>query len=247
MLKIHVLTLFPEMFAPLQCSISDRAQKNNVYALNLVQIRDFAINKHGQVDDSPYGGEAGMVMRPEPLASAIKSLARADGSLPKVYYMSALGTRFDHKKAIEMSEEEEFVMICGHYKGIDQRIIDKYVDEELSLGDFVLTGGELAAMTMVDATFRLIPGAMGDRESAEEDSFYDGLLGHSVYTRPAEFEGMKVPDVLLSGHHAKAEEWRKEDSYRLTREKRPDLAHIIPPPPEPTQKRKRRKKSPNPQ
>lgn len=221
-MKAHVITLFPEMFAPLQHSIPRRATAKGLFDLNLVQLRDFANNAYGQVDDYPYGGEPGLVMRPEPIERAFQSL----GDLPKgtpVVYTTPQGKVFDQKMAIEWSTHPEMVILCGHYKGIDERVIQKYVTHEVSIGDYVLSGGELAAMVMLDSVVRLIPGAIGDFGSAETDSHHQGLLGWPVYTRPEIWDDRKVPEVLLSGHHAKIEAWKKEQSLQRTRERRPDL------------------------
>jgi tRNA (guanine37-N1)-methyltransferase len=226
--RVDVITLFPEMFAPLDVSIPGRAQKAGAIEVRTHHLRDHAINKHGQVDDSPYGGEAGMVLRPEPLRAALKKVteeaAAANGKRPHVIFMSAQGRLFDQKRAGELAALDRFVIVCGHYKGVDQRFLDAYVDEEISVGDYVLSGGELPAMIVIDAVARLLPGVIGDRESAETDSFYKpGRLGWPVYTRPAEFEGRGVPEVLLSGHHANIQAWQTLESLRLTEKNRPDL------------------------
>ena len=262
-MRVDVLTLFPEMFTPLSVSIPGRAQKAGAIEIHTHQIRDHAINKHGQVDDMPYGGEAGMVLRPEPLAGALEKVRRevaeasaasegaseAAGSRPHVIFMSALGRLFDQKRAGELAALDHFVIVCGHYKGVDQRFLDAYVDEEISVGDYVLSGGELPAMIVIDAVARLLPGVIGDRESAETDSFYNpGRLGWPVYTRPAEFKGRAVPEVLLSGHHANIVAWQTLESVRLTEKNRPDLLQkhgltaleeklVNPPPPKVRKKR----------
>jgi tRNA (guanine37-N1)-methyltransferase len=184
-----------------------------------VQLRDFAVNAYGQVDDSPYGGEPGMVIRPEPLARAIRSTGvKEDGG--KVIYLTADGEPFTHKIAQELSKENHLVLLCGHYKGIDERIRENFVDREISIGDFVVSGGELPAMVLTDAVTRLLPGALGDKGSGETDSFAQGLLGWPVYTRPEDFEGKKVPEVLLSGDPKKIQAWQKAKSLKRTQERR---------------------------
>jgi tRNA (guanine37-N1)-methyltransferase len=189
---------------------------------NTVYLRDFAINDYGQVDDVPYGGEPGMVIRPEPLANAIRSTGvKEDGG--KVIYLTADGVPFTHKMAKELSKESHLVLICGHYKGIDDRIRQSEVDLEISIGDFVVSGGELPAMLVTDAVVRLLDGALGNKESGETDSFAQGVLGWPVYTRPEVFEGKKVPEVLLSGHHANIKAWRRQESLKRTQERRPDI------------------------
>ena len=189
---------------------------------NTVYLRDFAINDYGQVDDVPYGGEPGMVIRPEPLAKAIRSTGvKEDGG--KVIYLTADGVPFTHKMAKELSKESHLVLICGHYKGIDDRIRQSEVDLEISIGDFVVSGGELPAMLVTDAVVRLLDGALGNKESGETDSFAQGVLGWPVYTRPEVFEGKKVPEVLLSGHHANIKAWRRQESLKRTQERRPDI------------------------
>ena len=221
-MRIDCITIFPEMFAPISQSIVGRAQKNGLFSFNTVYLRDFAVNDYGQVDDSPYGGEPGMVLRPEPLAAAIQSthVKEDDG---KVIYLTADGVPFSHKLASELSHEEHLVLVCGHYKGIDERIRENYVDLEISIGDFVVSGGELPAMLVTDAVVRLLPGALGHKESGETDSFAQGPLGWPVYTRPEVFEGKSVPEVLLSGHHQRISEWRRAESLKRTQERRPDI------------------------
>ena len=219
---IDCITIFPEMFAPMKQSIMGRAQAKGLLEFNTVYLRDFAINDYGQVDDVPYGGEPGMVLRPEPLAAAIRSTGvKQDGG--KVIYLTADGVPFTHKIAEELSHENHLVLVCGHYKGIDDRIRQTEVDMEISIGDFVVSGGELPAMLVTDAVVRLIDGALGNRESGDTDSFAQGVLGWPVYTRPEEFEGKKVPEVLLSGHHKNISEWRKQESLKRTQERRPDI------------------------
>ena len=219
---IDCITIFPEMFAPMKSSILGRAQAKGLFEFNTVYLRDFAINDYGQVDDVPYGGEPGMVLRPEPLAKAIRSTGvKEDGG--KVIYLTADGVPFTHKIAKELSQENHLVLVCGHYKGIDDRIRQTEVDMEISIGDFVVSGGELPAMLVTDAVVRLLDGALGHKESGETDSFAQGVLGWPVYTRPEEFEGKKVPEVLLSGHHKKISEWRHQESLKRTQERRPDI------------------------
>lgn len=221
-MKIDCITIFPEMFAPLEHSIVGRAQKNGLFSFRTVYLRNFAVNDYGQVDDAPYGGEPGMVLRPEPLARAIRSTqVREDGG--KVIYLTADGIPFTHKIAEELSKESHLVLVCGHYKGIDERIREDYVDREISIGDFVVSGGELPAMLLTDAVVRLLPGALGHKESGETDSFAQGPLGWPVYTRPEVFEGKPVPEVLISGHHKRISEWRRAESLKRTKERRPDI------------------------
>ena len=223
---IDCITIFPEMFTPMKQSIMGRAQAKGLLEFNTVYLRDFAINDYGQVDDVPYGGEPGMVLRPEPLAAAIRSTGvKQDGG--KVIYLTADGVPFTHKIAEELSHESHLVLVCGHYKGIDDRIRQTEVDMEISIGDFVVSGGELPAMLLTDAVVRLIDGALGNRESGDTDSFAQGVLGWPVYTRPEEFEGKKVPEVLLSGHHKNISEWRKQESLKRTQERRPDILEKI--------------------
>jgi tRNA (guanine37-N1)-methyltransferase len=222
MMVIDCITIFPEMFAPMKQSIMGRAQAKGLLEFNTVYLRDFAINDYGQVDDVPYGGEPGMVLRPEPLAAAIRSTGvKQDGG--KVIYLTADGVPFTHKIAEDLSHESHLVLVCGHYKGIDDRIRQTEVDMEISIGDFVVSGGELPAMLVTDAVVRLIDGALGNRESGDTDSFAQGVLGWPVYTRPEEFEGKKVPEVLLSGHHKNISEWRRQESLKRTQERRPDI------------------------
>jgi tRNA (guanine37-N1)-methyltransferase len=216
-----VLTLFPEMFAPLQESILKRAQNAGLICIRLVNFRDYALSKHNNVDDVPYGGGAGMVLKPEPIYAAVRDLPETKG-LRKVILTSPQGRVFCQSLAEEWSKCAELVLICGHYEGFDERIRE-LADEEVSLGDFVLTGGELAAMVIVDAVSRLIPGVLGEAASAHEDSHSDGLLEYPQYTRPLEFEGKRVPDILISGHHANINRWRRKEALRRTFIRRPDL------------------------
>ncbi|HVJ47897.1 tRNA (guanosine(37)-N1)-methyltransferase TrmD [Desulfitobacterium sp.] len=221
MIKFTVLTLFPEMFAPVQESILKRAQANELINIELIDFRDYAVSKHKNVDDVPYGGGAGMVLKPEPLYAAVRDLPSAQGQR-RIILLTPQGQVFNQERAKDWSHADELVFLCGHYEGFDERI--RYLaDEEVSLGDFVLTGGELAAMVMIDAVARLIPGVLGERASSEEDSHSAGLLEYPQYTRPPVFEEMEVPEVLLSGHHARIESWRRKESLRRTFLKRPDL------------------------
>jgi len=224
--RIDYLTLFPEMFETLNHSIMKRSQDKGIVSLNPVNFRDFSNNKHNQVDDYPYGGGQGMVLKPEPVFSAIESLEVTDKT--RTILMCPQGERFDQSKAEELAHAEHLVFICGHYEGYDERIRTELVTDEISLGDFVLTGGELAAMTMTDAIVRLIPDVLGNEVSHEDDSFSSGLLEHPQYTRPADYKGMQVPDVLLSGNHKLIEEWRHQESLKRTYERRPDLLESYP-------------------
>lgn len=218
-MKISVLSLFPEYFdALLNTSIISRARENGLFDFETVNFREFTKSKHGHVDDTPYGGGAGMVLMCQPLLDALKSVRKENS---KVILLSPQGQKFDQKTAQKLSEEEDLIFICGHYEGFDERIRD-YADMQLSLGDFVLTGGEPAAAAMCDSIIRLLPGVIKD-ESSGGDSFSDGLLEYPQYTRPYEYEGKKVPDVLLSGHHANIEKWRREQSLLRTLIHRPEL------------------------
>jgi tRNA (guanine37-N1)-methyltransferase len=225
-MRVNVVTLFPEFFhGPLGISILSRAARAGVVEYNLVQLRDFAHDRHQTVDDLPYGGGSGMVMKPEPFFEAVESLAPAGRERPEglVLLMSARGKRFTHQDAVRLSLARELTLLCGHYKDVDQRVPEGLGAEEVSLGDFVLTGGEIPALAIIDAVVRLLPGAISDHEAAATDSFYEGLLSPPSYTRPAEYRGMRVPPVLLSGDHARVAAWRQKQAERLTRERRPDL------------------------
>lgn len=220
-MRVDILTLFPEMFeAVLDNSIIGRAKDKGILELNYIQIRDFAFSKHRQVDDYPYGGGAGMVMQPEPIYLAYQGVCEGLSYKPKTIYLSPQGKPFRQGTAKRLSKEEHLVLICGHYEGVDQRILDEIVDLEISLGDFVLTGGELAAMAVVDATARLIPGVLKSEEAFSEESHFSGLLEYPQYTRPEEWRGRKVPEILLSGHHKNIEAWKREMSIRTTFQKR---------------------------
>jgi len=219
-MRINVITLFPEVVAPyLAASIPGRAEKAGLVQYRLVQLRDFTHDRHATVDDYPYGGGAGMVLKPEPFVEAAESL----DATGKVLVMSARGRLFTHADAVRLSLEPVLTVCCGHYKDIDQRVPELLGAEELSLGDFVLSGGEPAALCVIDAVVRLLPGAMGDHESASSDSHYDGLLSPPSYTRPPEYRGRAVPEVLLSGNHAAIAAWRQAEAERLTQDRRPDL------------------------
>lgn len=218
-MKIDILTLFPDMFAPLRESIIGRAVEDNKVEINITNIRDFALPPHYKCDDEPFGGGAGMVMLCDPLFKAIESVIEPSS---KVFYMSPRGKVFNQSLAREYANYEHIIIICGHYEGIDQRVIDYFHITELSIGDYVLTGGEIPAMAVVDTIVRLIPNVIR-RESAEDESFSAGLLEYNQYTRPAVYRDMAVPDVLLSGHHKKIEEHRHAESIAITRKNRPDL------------------------
>ena len=219
-MNFDVLTLFPEMFSSLNESMIGRAVKNKKININIVNIRDFSENKHKKVDDTPYGGGAGMVMMPDVVYRAYNSLENKENA--KVIYMSPQGKKLDQKKVLELSKENHLIILCGHYEGIDQRVLDKIVDEEISIGDYVLTGGELPAMVLIDSVSRYVEGVL-KKDSIKEESFSENLLEYPQYTRPEVFEGKKVPDVLLSGNHKEIEKWRKEKSLEITKKKRPDL------------------------
>ena len=219
-MQFDVLTLFPEMFSILDESIIGRAKKNKQIDINLVNIRDFSENKHNKVDDTPYGGGAGMVMMPDVVYRAYNSLENKENA--KVIYMSPQGKKLNQEKVKELSKENHLIILCGHYEGIDQRVLDKIVDEEISIGDYVLTGGEIPAMVLIDSVSRYVEGVL-NKESIKEESFIENLLEYPQYTRPEVFEGEKVPEVLLSGNHKEIEKWRKEKSLETTKKKRPDL------------------------
>lgn len=219
-MKIDILTLFPEMFAPLKTSIIGRAVDSGKLNINVVDIRDYTLDKHNKCDDTPFGGGAGMVMMAQPIASAIEAVD-PDHKARRIF-MSPRGKTFNQKLVLEYGKEERLLLLCGHYEGVDQRVIDLFIDEELSVGDFVLTGGEIPAMAVVDAVARYVDGVI-NQESLSQESFASGLLEYPQYTRPQEFMGLKVPEVLTSGHHANIEKWRKEKSLEITKSNRPDL------------------------
>ncbi len=220
-MKINIVTIFPRWFdEPLGTSIPGRARAAGLVDLTVVDLREYTHDRHRTVDDYPFGGGAGMVMKPEPFFEAVDALAPQG----PVILLSARGKRFRHEDAVRLSLEPEITLLCGHYKDVDQRVADGLATQELSLGDFVLSGGEPAAAVVADTVIRLLPGALGTHEAAAGDSFYDeGLLSPPSYTRPAEYRGLAVPDVLLSGDHARIEAWRRQESERLTRERRPEL------------------------
>ncbi len=227
-LTINVLTIFPDMFESfLRFGILKRAVDNGLIKVCLTNVRDSALDRHGTVDDTPYGGGAGMVMKPDVLAASLKSTESfRQGRQVPVIYLTPQGKRFDQREANRLSMAGEFILICGRYRAVDERFVERYVTEELSIGDFVLAGGEVAAMVVIDAVARLMPGVMQDFESGLEDSFQDELLDCSWYTRPETFENLKVPEVLISGNHASIKKWRQEDSLKRTRLKRPDLLEM---------------------
>lgn len=222
-MKFNVLTLFPEMFETIKQSIIGKAIEKGIVEINLINIRDFSKNKHKKVDDTPYGGGAGMVMRPDVVYDAYRSI---EDKQTKVIYLSPQGKKLDQKKVEELSKEKSLTLLCGHYEGIDQRVLDKIVDEEISIGDYVLTGGEIPAMVLIDSVCRYIPEVIS-KESIMEESFSEGLLEYPQYTRPEIFEGQKVPEVLISGHHENINKWRKQEALRITKIKRPDLLSEI--------------------
>ncbi len=225
-MKFSIITLFPEVFEPmLNSSILKRAQKKGLVEFEIINLREFGEGKHKVVDDRPYGGGAGMILRPDILSNALDYATKHSRSKVKcvTLLMSASGHLFKQVKARSLSKLDHIIIVCGHYEGVDQRFIDKYVDEEISIGDYVLTGGEIPAMVIVDSITRLIPGVLEKKEATVNESFTDNLLEGPQYTRPEEFEGLKVPDVLLSGNHAKIEKWRKEKALEKTKKMRPDL------------------------
>jgi tRNA (guanine37-N1)-methyltransferase len=220
-MKIDILSLFPEFFSSfLNWSIIGRAIEDERVLINNINIRDFSKNKHKKVDDYPFGGGSGMLMKPEPVFDAIQSVKDKDA---RIIYLSPQGRKLDQKLVNELSNEKHLVLICGHYEGLDNRIIDNYIDDEISIGDFVVTGGELPAMILVDAVVRLLPGVLRSEESYENDSHYYGFLENPQYTRPRVFNGYSVPEVLLSGNHKNIERWKKKEALRATLIKRPDL------------------------
>ena len=240
------MTLFPDLVdTVLSESIIGRARAAGVLDVRTYNIRDYSEDKHHRVDDTPYGGGMGMLMAAPPIYNCCEAVLRDGEPVPKeatrVIYMSPRGSVFDQKKAKEFSGYERLIILCGHYEGVDQRIIDEIVDEEISIGDFVLTGGEIPACIVADAVGRLVPGVLADAECFEKESFEDGLLEYPQYTRPPVFHGMEVPEVLLSGHHANIEKWRHEKSVEITKKNRPDLAALLPPEEEPKKKRRKKK------
>ncbi|MFD1267720.1 tRNA (guanosine(37)-N1)-methyltransferase TrmD [Paenibacillus motobuensis] len=232
-MRMDVLTLFPEMFEGVfQSSILGKARDKGLVALNAINFREYAGNKHGTVDDTPYGGGGGMVLKPDPIFHAVEDLLgrkgiEATGKAPRIILMCPQGETFTQRKAEELAQEEHLIFICGHYEGYDERIREHLVTDELSIGDYVLTGGEIPAMTVIDSVTRLLPGVLGNETSAVTDSFSTGLLEYPHYTRPVEFRGWKVPDILLSGHHANIELWRRREALRRTWLRRPDLLEYL--------------------
>lgn len=220
-MKIDILTLFPEMFESLKQSLIGKAQEKGVIEINIINIRDYSLNKHKKTDDYTFGGGNGMLMTPQPIYDAITSIK----GYKKAYkiYMSPKGVKFNQQKAIELSKVKHLIILCGHYEGVDQRVIDLLIDEEISIGDYILTGGEIPAMVIVDSLSRFVPNVLGNLESTVDETFSNGTLEYPQYTRPQEFMGLKVPDVLVSGNHEKIAEWRNEQSKLLTEKRRPDI------------------------
>lgn len=223
-MRIDIITLFPEMFAPvLNESIIGRAQKSGAIEIVCHQLRNYAFDKHRRVDDTPYGGGMGMLMKAEPIALCFEDICKTTGKRPHFVYMSPQGKTLNQQRLRQLSEIENICILCGHYEGVDQRLLDTYVDEEISIGDYVLTGGELPAMVFADALARMVPGVLSNNECFTEESHFNGLLEYPQYTKPSEWRGIQVPGVLLSGHHENIEKWRKEKSLEITAQKRPDL------------------------
>ncbi len=235
-MRIDIITLFPEICrAPLNESMMKRAQENGALELHVHNLRDWTSDKHHVVDDAPFGGGQGMVMKPEPIFAAVEELRgekrktsntehrTSNAEQSRVILMSPTGRRFDQRIAEQLSQESRLIIVCGHYEGVDHRVVEHLIDEEISIGDYVLTNGAIAAVVLVDAVVRLIPGVLGDEQSAHNDSFHEGLLEAPQYTRPGEFRDWKVPEILLSGNHAQIAAWRKEQAKKRTRENRPDL------------------------
>ncbi len=229
MMKIDILTLFPDMFeGVLNASIMKKAQEQEAFQYRTIDFRQYTTNKHQKVDDYPYGGGAGMVLMPQPIFSAIDDIEIDPSKTPRIILMCPQGEQHTQGKAEELAQEDHLIFICGHYEGYDERIREHLVTDEISIGDFVLTGGELGAMVVIDSVVRLLPDALGNIDSAKEDSFSTGLLEHPHYTRPAEFRGYQVPDILRSGHHEKIAEWRRKQSLIRTKHRRPDLLDNYP-------------------
>jgi tRNA (guanine37-N1)-methyltransferase len=228
-MRIDIITLFPEMFEPvLGDSIIGRAQKSGAVEIHTHQLRDFAFDKHRRVDDSPYGGGMGILMKAEPIALCFEHICEEIGSRPRFIYMSPQGQTLCQQCLRELNTEENITILCGHYEGVDQRLLDSMIDEEISIGDYVLTGGEIPAMVFTDALCRMVPGVLTNNECFTEESHYNGLLEYPQYTKPAEWRGMAVPEVLLSGHHLNIEKWRREQALIQTAKKRPDLLQSYP-------------------
>ena len=223
-MRIDIITLFPEMFAPvLGESIIGRARQNGFVEIHTHQLRDFAFDKHRRVDDTPYGGGMGMLMKAEPIALCFEAICKEIGERPHFVYMSPQGKTLNQGRLRELSELKNICVLCGHYEGVDQRLLDEFIDEEISIGDYVLTGGELPAMVFADALCRMVPGVLSNNECFTEESHFNGLLEYPQYTKPAEWRGIGVPEVLLSGHHLNIEKWRREQALEVTEKKRPDL------------------------
>ena len=223
-MRIDILTLFPEMCdTVLGESILGRAQKNGKVEFVTHQIRDYTADKHGRVDDAPYGGGMGMIMQPQPIFDCFQAVCAALGKRPRLIYLSPQGKTLTQQRVKELAQLDNLVLLCGHYEGVDERVLEELVDEEISIGDYVLTGGELPALVLCDAVARMLPGVLADEACFTEESHFSGLLEYAQYTRPPEWHGRKVPDILLSGHHANIDSYRKEDALRRTKEKRPEL------------------------
>ena len=226
-MRIDILTLFPEMCeSVLSESIIGRARENGFVEINCVNIRDYTLDKHGRVDDAPYGGGTGMIMQTQPIYDCFQALCENLGKRPKLIYMSPQGKVLDQQKVKELSEEQNIAILCGHYEGVDQRVIDEIVDEEISIGDYVLTGGELPALILADSISRMLPGVLANDDAFQQESHYSHLLEYPQYTRPVEWRGREVPQVLLSGHHANIDKWRRQQSLERTYERRPDMLQL---------------------
>jgi tRNA (guanine37-N1)-methyltransferase len=227
-MKVEIITIFPGMFdGLLRFGMIRQAQLKGLLSVSLVDLRDFTEDRHRTVDDRPYGGAEGMVLKPDPLFRAVEHLRRQDPAPGPVILLSPQGRRFDQEKAKELSLNARLILICGRYEGVDQRVVEHLADEEISIGDFVISGGEVAAAVIVEAASRLIPGVLGEGQSALSESFMEGLLDYPQYTRPADFRGWTVPDVLLSGNHTEIQRWREEKALELTRQRRPDLLRAL--------------------
>ena len=223
-MRIDIITLFPEMFEPVfGDSIIGRARQSGAVEIHTHQLRDYAFDKHRRVDDTPYGGGLGMLMKAEPIALCFEAICEETGERPHFIYMSPQGKTLSQGRLKELAEYKNICVLCGHYEGVDQRLLDTFIDEEISIGDFVLTGGEIPAMAFTDALCRMVPGVLTNNECFTEESHFNGLLEYPQYTKPAEWRGIEVPEVLLSGHHANIEKWRREKAVEVTRIKRPDL------------------------
>ncbi len=223
-MRIDIITLFPEMFEPVfGDSIIGRARQSGAVEIHTHQLRDYAFDKHRRVDDTPYGGGMGMLMKAEPIALCFEAICAETGERPHFIYMSPQGKTLSQGRLKELAEYKNICVLCGHYEGVDQRLLDTFIDEEISIGDFVLTGGEIPAMAFTDALCRMVPGVLTNNECFTEESHFNGLLEYPQYTKPAEWRGIEVPEVLLSGHHANIEKWRREKAVEVTRIKRPDL------------------------